>query len=149
MTGTTNTLAVAIAPRTSGRAVTRALALATALLFVLHGIAHAVGFAGAFGLSESNAINEGFTLVGGLDADGLAMHALGALWLVPIPLYVVAAAGLVLRRRWWAPWALAATLASTALCILWLEPAKVGLVLDLVILVGLAVYAIIARRPAR
>mgnify|MGYP005839919303 CR=1 FL=1 len=149
MTGTTNAHAVAIAPRTSDRAAARVLALATALLFVLHGVAHAVGFAGTFGLSESNAINEGFTLVGGLDTDGLARHALGVLWLVPIPLYVVAAAGLMLRRRWWAPWALAATFFSTALCVLWLEPAKVGMALNVVILAGLGVYALVSRRERR
>lgn len=149
MTGTTHTQAIGTPRRTSPRAAARALAIVVAALFVLHGIAHAVGFASTFGLTESNAIEDGYTLVSGLEEDGLAMYALGVLWLVPIPLFVIAAAGLVLRRTWWLGWAFAATLVSLVLCILWLEPSKVGLVLNGVILVGLVVYAISARRATR
>jgi hypothetical protein len=143
MTAITHNDAAAAPRRTSSTAVARALALATAVLFVLHGVAHAVGFADVFGLSDPKTGQDGYTLVGGLDPDGVAMYALGVLWLVPIALYLVAAAGLILRRAWWFVWALAATLVSLAACILWLEPAKVGLVLNVVILVGVA-----RRRPA-
>ena len=66
----------------------------------------------------------------------------------PSPLYLVASAGLVLRRTWWQAWALAATVVSLALCILWLQPAAVGIAVDITILVGLAVYVVLARRSA-
>ncbi len=94
-------------------------------------------------------MEDGFTVVAGLDPDGLAMHALGVLWLVPIALFVAAAAGLVLRRAWWLGWAFAATLVSLVLCVLWLEPARVGLVLNAIILAGLAAFAAVGRRAAR
>ena len=41
---------------------------------------YAVGFADVFGLSEPKAGQDGYTLVNGLDPDGLAMYALGVLW---------------------------------------------------------------------
>ncbi len=149
MTGSAKAPAVSLPRRTSGRTATRVVAYAAAVLFVLHGIAHAVGFSGTFGLSEANAIADGYTLVTGLDPDGVAMHALGLLWLAPIPLYAVAAAGLAVRRNWWWGWALAATLASLALCVLWLEPARIGLAVNAVILAGLAIVALQRRRAAQ
>lgn len=128
--------------------VARAIAVLAALLFIQHGVVHFMGFACRFGLAGSDAVNDGYTLVAALDPDGWTMRALGVAWLLPSPLYLVASAGLVLRRNWWQAWALAATVVSLALCILWLQPAAVGIAVDITILVGLAVYVVLAHRSA-
>ncbi len=140
---------VAAPRRTAVRGILLVLGLAVALLFVAHGLAHVVGFAGTWGFSESAAIGDGSTLLAGLDPDGIAMHALGLLWLVPIPVFLAAAVGLVARRTWWWGWALVATVASLVLCVLWFEPARIGLALNVVILAGLAVVAVLRRRAGR
>lgn len=135
--------------RARARGIALAVGLVVALLFVAHAFAHVAGFAGTWGLTETDAINDGRTLLAGLDPDGAAMHALGVLWLVPIPLYLAAAAGLVVRRTWWWSAALAATLSSLGLCLLWFEPARIGLALNVFILAGLATVAVWRRRAGR
>ena len=148
MTGNIHSQAATVPHEDTGGRVGRVVALLAALLFVQHGVVHFMGFAWAFGLIGPGAITDGYTLVAGLDPSGWAMRALGVAWLLPSPLYLVASAGLVLLHAWWQTWALAATVISLALCVLWLQPAVIGVAVDVAILAGLAVYVAITRRPA-
>ena len=148
MMGSIQAKAAAVSQRGISRGAARAIALLAALLFIQHGTVHFMGFAWTFGLTGPDAINDGHTLVSSLDPDGWAMRALGIAWLLPSPLYLIASAGLVLLRDWWRAWALAATVISLALCVLWLQPAVIGVAVDVAILAGLAVYVAITRRPA-
>lgn len=146
MTGSIQSHVAAVPQRNVGRGWARVVALVVALLFIQHGAVHFMGFALTFGLATTDAVCDGYTLVAGLDPDGPAMRALGIAWLLPSPLYLIASAGLVLLRTWWQVWALAATVVSLVLCVLWIQPAIVGVVVDVVILAGLAAYAVAARR---
>ena len=60
-------------------------------------------------------------------------------------LFVVAAAGILLRRGWWLVAAFAAAGISLGVCVLWRDAAIVGLVVNAAILVGLAVWTVVSR----
>ena len=134
--------------RSPGARVARTGTLLVAALLALHGLAHAAGVAGILGLGDRAAENTS-TLLSGLDPASPAFRTLGVLWIVALGLFVVAAAGIVLKKSWWLATAFAATLLSLALCVVWSHAAIVGLVLNAVILVGLADYALMHRRTAR
>jgi hypothetical protein len=124
----------------------RAAALLVAGFFVLHGLAHIVGIKGIWGIG-AEATNTSTYLVG-LDPHSAAYVALGGVWLAACVLFVVAAAGIVLRRGWWLPAAVAAAAVSLAMCILWRDAAIVGLVVNAVILAGIAGWALVRRLAA-
>lgn len=132
---------------TRGRAVAgRASALLVAAFFALHGLAHLVGIKGIWGIGEE-ATNTA-TYLAGVDPQSSIYVVLGGVWLVAAVLFIVAAIGLVVRRSWWLPAAFAAAVVSLAMCILWVDAAVVGLVVNIVIIAGLAIWTI-ARRAGR
>jgi hypothetical protein len=152
---TTTTIGPGVAGRASaargrpfGARPARVGALFVAALFALHGAAHAAGVAGIFGLGDAAAENTS-SLLPGLDPGSSAFQALGMLWVVALGLFIAAATGLVLKKSWWLGAAVAATLLSLALCVVWFDAAIVGLVLNGVILLGLLGYALPRRRAAR
>jgi hypothetical protein len=130
------------AAKSSG--VARAAALLVAGFFVLHALAHLVGIQGIWGIG-AEATNSATYLITGLDPHSAAYAALGGVWLAACALFIVAAAGIVLRRSWWLPAAFAAAGISLVLCIVWQEAAIAGLVVNAVILVGLAVWTVVCR----
>lgn len=153
------TTAIQMGPANAGRApatrsrslserLARAGALLAAVLFALHGVAHAAGVAGIFGLGDTPAENLS-TLVPGLDPASLTFRALGVLWMVALGLFVAAAVGIVLKRSWWLATAFAATVVSLVLCIVWFDAAIVGLVLNSVIVVGLVACTVLRRGLVR
>jgi hypothetical protein len=123
-------------------------AILVAVLFMLHGLAHGAGLAGIFGLGDTPAENIS-TLASRLAPEGLAFRLLGVAWLGALAWFVVAAAGLILRRGWWLLAAAVAASNSLALCVVWAEAARVGLVLNVLILGGLAGWAFLRRRRLR
>lgn len=145
MTATTRTVRPHGATRATRMSLPRVGVLLVAVLFLLHGLAHAAGLAGIFGLGDAPAENIS-TLAAGLAPDDLTFRLLGAAWVVALVLFVAASAGIVLRRRWWLPLAVAATTVSLALCLVWARAAVVGLVLNWDILLGLAVWMYLGRR---
>lgn len=153
-----HTTATTIGPGVAGRASAarsrpfgarprRAGALLVAAVFALHGAAHAAGVAGIFGLGGDAAENTS-SLLPGLDPGSLAFQALGMLWVVALGLFIATATGLALRKSWWLGAAVAATLLSLALCVVWFEAAIVGLVLNGVLLLGLLGCAMTRRKAA-
>lgn len=131
-------------PAARGRAVAaRAAALLVAGFFVFHALAHLVGIREIWGIGAETANTA--TYLTGLDPHSAAYAALGGVWLVACVLFVVAGAGIVLRRGWWLPVAAAAAAVSLAVCVLWADAAIVGLVVNVVILAGLAAWAVVRR----
>ena len=127
-----------------GRAVmARAAALLVAGFFVLHALAHLVGLKDIWGIGAG--VSNTTTYLTGLDPHSTAYAALGAIWLAACVLFVVAAAGIVLRRGWWLVAAFAAAGISLGVCVLWRDAAIVGLVVNAAILVGLAVWTVVSR----
>lgn len=108
----------------------RALA---ALFLALHGVAHLVGFRAAFWPGPG--LPERASLLGGLvDVGYMSSRALGVVWLL-LALGYVACAGLVLGRSpLWTSLTLWVSTASLLMCALFWPDAKIGLFLDLAIL---------------
>lgn len=124
----------------------RAAALLVAGFFVLHALAHLVGIKDIWGIG-AEATNTA-TYLSGLDPHSAAYIALGGVWLGASVLFLVAAAGLVLRRGWWVVAAFAGAGISLVVCVLWRDAAVVGLVVNAVILAGLTTWTLV-RRVAR
>jgi hypothetical protein len=107
-----------------------------AIFLVLHGFAHLVGFVGAFGLSKD--VPHRTTILGGrADLGEHGTRAIGSLWAVVAIAFAASAIGILSRATWTSPVLLCTTLASLALCAVTLPDAKIGLVLDILVLAAL------------
>ena len=84
-------------------------------LMTLHGIAHLVGFAGAWQLAPAKEIPYKTTVLGGhLQLGDTGIRVMGVLWLFAAVAFVVAAGGAVFNVRWWTNAALIVTAVSLA-----------------------------------
>jgi hypothetical protein len=99
---------------------------------ILHGIAHLVGFAGAWHVGELP--YKTTVLAGRVDLGDAGIRATGVLWLAAAVAFVIVGAGTALNYGWWARATLYVTLASLALTMIEFPEAKIGLVVNLAIL---------------
>jgi polyferredoxin len=120
----------------------RAARYLAALFFVLHGAAHGAGVAEIFGSPPANES----TFVTGLDPSSLVFRLLGAMWILALVLFLVAAFALATRRDWWKTATFVAAFVSLVLSLLWLQAAWVGVVVNAAILLGLLVVVLVERR---
>ena len=105
--------------------------IALAALIALHGLAHMVGFAAPFGymknpppiLTSSNA------------------KILGIFWIAAAVIFVAGAIGLIRKEAWWTPVTLVGCVLSIALTAAFLPYAKIGLLVD----VALVVFVFVNR----
>lgn len=112
--------------------------IAFAVFLVLHGIAHGVGFASAWRLGEFRDAPPDTTLLAGrLDVGGSGMRVMGVLWLVTGAAFVLAAAGVWRDAAWWLPVTASVAVVSLAMSILGLPEARIGVVIDVLILASL------------
>jgi hypothetical protein len=109
---------------------------AIAALIGFHGAVHGLGFVSSWRLGTGVPLMAP-TLLTGFDPEGLVLRAAGLLWLAPVVGFGLAAIGLVLDLPVMPLLAVDASL-SLILCITWWEDAKVGAMVDAVILVGVA-----------
>ena len=108
---------------------------ALAILFVLHGIAHGVGFAVPWGLVEVEETAYSTTLLAGkLDVGDPGIRLVGVLWLVTGVAFVAAGAGVLMMKSWWLGVATTVALASLLLSILGWPEARIGVGLNVVII---------------
>ncbi|HEX6643233.1 MAG TPA: hypothetical protein VF037_01065 [Gemmatimonadales bacterium] len=114
--------------------------IAIAIFLALHGFAHVVGFAGSFGLAES--VPYKTTVLGGtVDLGDAGMRAFGILWLVGAAAFLVASASAMSNQDWWVKATLVAASFSLVLSLMALPEARIGVLLD-----GLIIAAIVATR---
>ena len=112
--------------------------IALAILMALHGVAHLPGFVGSWRLAVLEGVPYHTTLFGGaLDVGDAGMRAVGVAWLLAALGFVAASAGAALDRAWWPPLALVVTLASLALCVAELPATRIGLPVNVALLVVL------------
>jgi hypothetical protein len=104
-----------------------------AIFLVLHGFAHLVGLVGAFGWSK-DVPHRTTVLAGRADLGELGIRAVGGLWAAVALLFATTALGILMRATWISPLLLATTMVSLVLCAISLPEAKIGLVIDIVIL---------------
>jgi hypothetical protein len=107
------------------------MSIILATLIAIHGLAHMVGFAAPFGYLKEP-LPEVLIQRLGLGTGG--MKALGVVWLLTAMFFVVAAVGLIRRDAWWTTVALAGCAMSAVLTAMYLPYAKIGLVVDAVLI---------------
>jgi hypothetical protein len=105
-----------------------------AIVLVVHGLVHLLGFAKAFGLSELPQVTRSVPA------------PIGVLWLIAALLFLGAAGALFQWPRWW--WAIGASaiVVSTAAIVPSWSDAKAGALANLVVLVGV-VFGFLAQGP--
>jgi predicted anti-sigma-YlaC factor YlaD len=106
-----------------------------ALLLLMHGFAHLVGFAGPWGLA--NGIPGQSTLLAGRVSTGTTvMRVIGALWLGGSLAFTLAAVGVLRHASWWPSFTFGAAVASLILCILNLPQSKIGIPVNIAIILA-------------
>jgi prepilin signal peptidase PulO-like enzyme (type II secretory pathway) len=106
-----------------------------AIVLVVHGLIHVLGFVKAFGLAELRQLTQPVS------------PSLGALWLLAALLFLAAAAALfVWPRGWWAIGACAIVVSMFLVVPSWTD-AKFGALANLVALIGV-VFGFLAQGPA-
>lgn len=110
--------------------------IALAIFFVLHGIAHGVGFVVPWKLMEGEEMTYSTTLLAGtVDVGDVGIRAVGGLlWLATGLAFVVTGAGTWVMKFWWVPAATTAAVASLVLSILGWPEARVGVVLNILVI---------------
>jgi hypothetical protein len=107
--------------------------LLIACFFILHGLAHLVGF-----LEPSK---EPSLITRELHAGATAMRAFGVMWLLAATAFVVAAVSFAMYRPWALPVTGGTALFSLVLSVLAWPQARIGVYIDAVILAGLGLAA--------
>ena len=117
---------------------------AIAALLAAHGFAHLVGFVGGFALAPAK-VPHATTLLGGrLDVGEAGIRAVGALWLAAALAFFVMATATAMRAAWWPRATAIVALASLALCLTALPESKVGVIVNVAIVV---LVAVVVRGP--
>lgn len=107
--------------------------LVAALLLALHGMAHLVGFRAAFWPAPGLPVRS--SLFGGLLGVGyFGTRALGVLWLLLALGYLLSAVLFLARHPSWSAVTLGVTCTSAMMCLLFWPEARIGLVIDVVLL---------------
>jgi hypothetical protein len=109
------------------------------IIMVLHGIAHGVGFAGAWGLSR-NIPYKTTVLNGHIDMGPVGIRLVGVLWLLAGLTFVIAAVTAFTNQPTWLRATAIALIASTVLTAFELPEAKIGLALNGVMAVALIAF---------
>jgi 2-hydroxy-6-oxonona-2,4-dienedioate hydrolase len=121
--------------------------IAFVLVLILHGVAHLVGFLSPWGLlpathptaapaPPSNALFGGRLTLGDTAARGF-----GVIWLVAALSFVIVAIGFWRRDSWSLPALLSVSLASLALSAAWWPAARIGVLVNVAILLSLLALA--------
>jgi hypothetical protein len=108
-----------------------------AVLMAVHGIAHLVGFAGAWQLVPGGFPYRTSVLGGQLDLGNAGVRVVGLLWLITSVAFVAVAIGTVAGVAWWAPAALTVAVVSLLLSVLEFPEAHLGVVINLAIIMAL------------
>ena len=103
--------------------------IAAGVLLLLHGIAHLVGFIGTWRLS-STVPYKTTVLNGRFDLGDTGARVFGILWLLTALAFAATAVGAFTRASWWVPLTPAVAFFSGMLCVLAWPEAKVGLIVN-------------------
>lgn len=111
------------------------------LFLLAHGFAHLVGFATAFRLGDAAANYSTSIFNGRIELGEAGIRAYGVAWLVLAAGFVAVAAGVLTRQDWWPAAAATVTVASLVFSVLGLPLAKIGVALNIALLVVLAAHS--------
>lgn len=114
------------------------LAIGFGVFLLVHGFAHLVGFVVPWRLAELEEAPYATTLLGErVDVGDHGIRAVGAVWLALAIAFAVAAVGLWGGLAWWRPLTLVAASISLAFSVLGWPEAKIGIPVNVAILVAL------------
>lgn len=106
------------------------------IIFVVHGFSHLVGFVVPWGLGEVKDAPYRTTLLGdAIDIGEGGIRVFGVLWLIAALAFVVAGFACLTSQTWWIPFATWTAALSLVLSVLGWPEARVGIVVDVLILV--------------
>ena len=112
--------------------------IALAILMALHGVAHLPGFVGSWRLATLEGVPYHTTLLGGaVDVGDAGMRVVGTAWLLAGLAFIGVALATAFDRDGWPNAAFGVALLSLTLCVLELPAARVGLPVNVAILVVL------------
>lgn len=113
-----------------------------ALLFLIHGIAHGVGFVVPWRLADFEEMPYTTTLLAGrLEVGAVGIRLVGILWLLVGVAFLVVGVAAWTRQAWWPQLAGGLAIVSLMLCVLGWPESRIGLVVNLTILVLLLLGA--------
>ena len=111
---------------------------ALAMLFFVHGFAHTVGFVVPWKIASLDEAPYKTTLLNDkLDVGDTGIRVVGLLWLLAALTFFIAGALVVGRNGLWQPLTLAVTLYSMVLCVLGLPESRIGVPVNVGILLFL------------
>jgi hypothetical protein len=103
------------------------------VFLILHGLAHLVGFVGAFQLVPQ-IVQQRSVFAGHVSIDDVAAKSFGVIWLLCGVGFTVAAAGAVFGTNWWPFLTLGLAPVSLLLSVTFWPEARLGLPINLLIL---------------
>jgi hypothetical protein len=110
--------------------------LAISALFVVHGIAHLVGFAVPWRLVAREDAHYKTTIMNGkIDVGDAGIRAIGVLWLIAALGFLVCAIAVATQLEWWWWVTLGATLVSFDLTIIGWPESRIGVAVNALIVV--------------
>jgi hypothetical protein len=111
-----------------------------AIVLVIHGFAHWVGFVVPWRIAKLEEAPYKTTLLGGrLDVGDAGIRMVGLLWLLAGISFFVSGIALLASAGWWFSYTLVVAGISLVLCILGLPEAKLGIPVNVVIMLYLLV----------
>ena len=108
-------------------------------LFVIHGLIHVMGFAGAFRLAEFQGASRTPTDFVTADSGSPTLKVLGVVWIVALFAFLLAATLLLMDNPGWRPTAVAAVFISMVPIALWWQSAPMGAVANALVLAAVLV----------
>jgi hypothetical protein len=122
--------------------------IAIVALLAVHGVIHAVGFAGTWGLAEFQGASRVPTNFLRASPDDPIVRVLGAVWLLALMAFLVAAYLLLIDSAAWRPIALVAVLVSMVPVALWWRNAPMGGVANALVVLAVVLAPRLSGVPA-
>lgn len=112
--------------------------IALAIVMVLHGAAHLVGFAESWQLSMTETVPYKTTVLSGrVDLGTAGIRSAGVLWLLAALAFGLVAAGAVMNASGWVSMAMTTAVASLVLCLVWWPEARIGVPVNVALIAAL------------
>ena len=109
-------------------------------LLLVHGLAHLVGFVGPWRLMDPEGVTYQSSLFNGrVHVEERTMRALGIGWLMLACAFFAVAVAAMVGAAWWSGAAVAAILASLLMCAASWPAARIGMWVNLALLMGLLI----------
>lgn len=113
-----------------------------AFVLVAHGVAHLVGFVSSWKLATLPELPyKTAVFAGRIDVGDAGIRVMGALWLLTAVAFLIAANAVVIATDWAGRFTLAAVIASLMLCVVGWPDARIGVAVNVGLLLLLAIGA--------